>query len=203
MLSALTTSLRRDWTFRPRPAAPSRPAACCMCSRSASTISATRRVACISIMPPRTHTTSRARFSTARRAAPGKASLYADVDLTYLPNDKADSAAILDALDAMAQSMAKSEPGQDVAVILGFEPRRDDRGPVLSHPLRLRRGITGQRASKSAVSASEFAKKVGALAAHGKVLLLLTPAIPARSAPRAGRTIPTPKSFRTPWTWKT
>jgi hypothetical protein len=48
----------------------------------------------------------------------GKSSIYADVSLTYLSNDKADSAAILDAVDAVAQSMAKNEQGQDVALIL-------------------------------------------------------------------------------------
>jgi hypothetical protein len=43
-----------------------------------------------------------------QEAAPGKASLYANVSPNYLLNDKADGAAILDALDAMARSMAKN-----------------------------------------------------------------------------------------------
>ena len=154
------------------PAAPSRPAACCTCWRSASTNSATRRAACISTMPPRTPTTSRARCSKARKAQPGKASLYADVSLTYLPNDKADSAAILDALDAMAQSMAKNEQGQDVAVILVSSHGEMIDGQFYLIPYGFDAGSQG-RSIKSAVSASEFAKKVAALAAHGKVLLLL------------------------------
>jgi WD40 repeat protein len=107
-----------------------------------------------------------------QKGAPGKASLYADVSLRYLPNDKADSAAILDALDAMAQSMAKSEPGQDVAVILVSSHGEMIDGQFYLIPYGFDTGSQG-RSIKSAVSASEFAKKVGALAAHGKVLLLL------------------------------
>ena len=107
-----------------------------------------------------------------QKGAPGKASLYADVSLTYLPNDKADSAAILDALDAMAQSMAKNEPGQDVAVILVSSHGEMIDGQFYLIPYGFDAGSQG-RSTKSAVSASEFAKKVEALAAHGKVLLLL------------------------------
>jgi hypothetical protein len=107
-----------------------------------------------------------------QKGGPGKASLYADVSLTYLPNDKADGAAILDALDAMAQSMAKSEPGQDVAVILVSSHGEMIDGQFYLIPYGFDTGSQG-RSVKSAVSASEFAKKVGALAAHGKVLLLL------------------------------
>jgi hypothetical protein len=101
-----------------------------------------------------------------------KASLYADVSLTYLPNDKADSAAILDALDAMAQSMAKGEPGQDLAVILVSSHGEMIDGQFYLIPYGFDAGSQG-RSIKSAVSASEFAKKVQALAKHGKVLLLL------------------------------
>ena len=92
--------------------------------------------------------------------------------MTYLPNEKADSAAILDALDAMAQSMAKSEPGQDVAVILVSSHGEMIDGQFYLIPYGFDTGSRG-RSIKSAVSASEFAKKVGALAAHGKVLVLL------------------------------
>jgi hypothetical protein len=102
----------------------------------------------------------------------GKASLYADVSLTYLPNDKADGAAILDALDAMAQSVAKSEPGQDVAVILVSSHGEMIDGQFYLIPYGFDAGSQG-RSIKSAVSASEFAKKVQALATHGKVLVLL------------------------------
>jgi hypothetical protein len=40
------------------------------------------------------------------------------VKVTYLPNDKASKTAIEDALDAMAESIAKSADDQDTAVIL-------------------------------------------------------------------------------------
>jgi uncharacterized caspase-like protein len=107
-----------------------------------------------------------------QKGAAGKASLHADVSLTYLPNDKADSAAILDALDAMAQSMAKNEQGQDVAVILVSNHGEMIDGQFYLIPYGFDAGSQG-RSIKSAVSASEFAKKVEALATHGKVLLLL------------------------------
>ena len=107
-----------------------------------------------------------------QKGAPGKASLYADVSLTYLPNDKADSAAVLDALDAMAQSMAKNEQGQDVAVVLVSSHGEMIDGQFYLIPYGFDAGSQG-KSIKSAVSASEFAKKVQALATHGKVLLLL------------------------------
>jgi WD40 repeat protein len=107
-----------------------------------------------------------------QKGGPGKASLYADVSLTYLPNDKADGAAILDALDAMADSMAKNEQGQDVAVILVSSHGEMIDGQFYLIPYGFDPGSQG-RSVKSAVSASEFAKKVGALATHGKVLVLL------------------------------
>jgi hypothetical protein len=53
-----------------------------------------------------------------QKGSSGKTSLYANVSLIHLHNDKASKTAIQDALDAMAQSMATNEPGQDVAVIL-------------------------------------------------------------------------------------
>jgi hypothetical protein len=102
----------------------------------------------------------------------GKASRYADVNLTYLPNDKADSAAILDALDDMARSMAKSEEGQDVALILVSSHGEMIDGQFYLIPYGFDAGSQG-RSITSAVSASEFAKRVQALAMHGKVLVLL------------------------------
>jgi Caspase domain len=107
-----------------------------------------------------------------QKGGPGKASLYADVSMTYLPNDKADSAAILDALDAMAQSMAKNEQGQDTAVILVSSHGEMIDGQFYLIPYGFDPGSQG-RSIKSAVSASEFAKKIAALAFRGKVLLLL------------------------------
>jgi WD40 repeat protein len=117
------------------------------------------------------HDVARALLDSQKGAA-GKASLYADVSLTYLPNDKADGAAILDALDAMARSMAKSDRGQDVAVILVSSHGEMIDGQFYLIPYGFDLGSQG-RSVKSAVSASEFAKKVGALANHGKVLVLL------------------------------
>ena len=102
----------------------------------------------------------------------GKSSIYADVSLTYLSNKEADSAAILDALDAVAQSMAKNEQGQDVALILVSSHGEMIDGQFYLIPYGFDAGSQG-RSIKSAVSASEFAKKVEALAVHGKVLLLL------------------------------
>ena len=43
-----------------------------------------------------------------QKSAPGKASLYADVKVEYLPNEKAELPAILDALDAMAQAWRRA-----------------------------------------------------------------------------------------------
>jgi hypothetical protein len=107
-----------------------------------------------------------------QKGSPGNASLYADVQLTYLPNDKADGAAILDALDDMARSMAKNEQGQDVALILVSSHGEMIDGQFYLIPYGFDAGSRG-KSIKSAVSASEFAKKVQALATHGKVLLLL------------------------------
>src|SRR5262249_47207128 len=107
-----------------------------------------------------------------QKGGPGKASLYADVSLRYLPNDKADGAAVLDALNDMAQSMVKSEPGQDLAVILVSSHGEMINGQFYLIPYGFDAGSQG-RSIKSAVSASEFASKIAAIAAHGKVLLLL------------------------------
>jgi uncharacterized caspase-like protein len=108
-----------------------------------------------------------------QKPGPGKASLYADVDVQYLPNEKANKTAIKDALDAMARSMATNELGQDVAVILvsSHGEMIDDQFYLV--PYGFVAGGSRNAATDSAISASEFAKKVQALAAHGKVLLLL------------------------------
>ena len=107
-----------------------------------------------------------------QKGSPGRPSLYGDVSLTYLPNDKADSAAILDALERMAGSMARSEPGQDVAVILVTSHGEMIDGQFYLIPYGFDAASQG-RSIKSAVSASELAKKVQALAKYGKVLVLL------------------------------
>ena len=113
-----------------------------------------------------------AELRDSQKGGPGKASLYADVDLLYLPNEKADGAAVLDALDAIAQSMAKSGSDQDVAVILVSSHGEMIDGQFYLIPYGFDPGSRG-RSIKSAISASEFGKKVGALAAHGRVLVLL------------------------------
>jgi WD40 repeat protein len=106
-----------------------------------------------------------------QKNAPGKPSLYADVTEEYLPNDQASRAAILDALDAIAQAMQKN-PDKDVAVILV-----SSHGEMIGHqffliPFDFDAGSLN-RATGSALSASDFAQKISAIAEHGRVLLLL------------------------------
>jgi uncharacterized caspase-like protein len=68
--------------------------------------------------------------------------------------------------------MARNEPGQDVAVIfVSTHGEMIDKQFYLI-PYGFDAGSEG-KSIKSAVSASEFAKKVQALAEYGKVLLLL------------------------------
>jgi WD40 repeat protein len=113
-----------------------------------------------------------AKLLESQTGSPGKVSLYADVRPNYLLNDKADSASILDALDDMARNMARNQPGQDVAVILVSSHGEMIDGQFYLIPYGFDAGSEG-KSIKSAVSASEFAKRVGALAKYGKVLLLL------------------------------
>ncbi len=108
-----------------------------------------------------------------QKGGPGKASLYADVQVTYLPNDKASKTAIEDALDAMAESMAKSEADQDTAVILVSSHGEMIGGQFYLIPYGFVANGTRNAATDSAVPASVFAEKVSVLAAHGKVLVLL------------------------------
>jgi WD40 repeat protein len=107
-----------------------------------------------------------------QKGSPGKVSLYADVSPIYLPNDKADGVAILDNLDAVEQSMARNQPGQDVAVILVSSHGEMIDKQFYLIPYGFDAGSEG-KSIKSAVSASELAKKVQALAKYGRVLLLL------------------------------
>jgi hypothetical protein len=101
-----------------------------------------------------------------------KGGLYGDIKLQVLPDEKADAAAILDALDGIANAMQKSGSEQDVAVILF-----SSHGEIIDKqfyliPYGFDAGSAG-RMEKSAVSADEFGEKVKAIAAKGKVLLLL------------------------------
>ncbi|HZZ22975.1 MAG TPA: caspase family protein [Roseiarcus sp.] len=107
-----------------------------------------------------------------QRGGPSRSSLYADVKATYLLNEKASRAAILDALDDMAQSMARSGPDQDTAVILVSSHGEMIGGEFYLIPYGV--DIESQnRVLASALSATDFATKVQSLASHGKVLLLL------------------------------
>jgi hypothetical protein len=109
-----------------------------------------------------------------QKGSPSKASLYADVNVTYLYNDKASKTRIEDALDAMAQSIARNEPGRDVAVILVSSHGEMIDGQFYLIPYDFVGNGSKNAATSSALSASEFAKKVQALAKDGnKVLLLL------------------------------
>jgi WD40 repeat protein len=108
-----------------------------------------------------------------QKIGPGKASLYADVTVQYLPNEEASKTAILDALDATEEAMRKSGQDQDVAVILvSSHGEMIDRQFYLV-PYDFAANGSQNAATSTAVSASEFAKKVESIAKHGKVLLLL------------------------------
>ena len=107
-----------------------------------------------------------------QKLGPAKASLYGDVTIQYLPNDQADNTAIRDALDDMATSLATSSPNQDVAVILVSSHGEMIDGQFYLVPYGVDLG-SKNKIIASALSASDFAKKVQAIAAHGKVLLLL------------------------------
>jgi WD domain, G-beta repeat len=107
-----------------------------------------------------------------QKLGPAKASLYGDVKIQYLRNDRADNTAIRDALDNMATSMATSSPNQDVAVILVSSHGEMIDGEFYLVPYGVDLG-SKNKIIASALSASDFAKKVQTIAAHGKVLLLL------------------------------
>ena len=107
-----------------------------------------------------------------QKLGPEKASLYADVKIQYRPNDQADNTAIRDALDDMATSMATSSPNQDVAVILVSSHGEMIDGQFYLVPYGVDLG-SKNKIIASALSATDFGKKVQAIAAHGKVLLLL------------------------------
>ena len=107
-----------------------------------------------------------------QKGQPEKPSLYANVQPIYLTNEKAGSAAILDSLDAVAESMARNEQGKDVAVILVSTHIVMLDGQSYLIPYGFDAG-SKDRSVMTAISATEFAKKVAAIASHGKVLVLL------------------------------
>ena len=107
-----------------------------------------------------------------QKGSPSKASLYADVSVAYLSNEQATHTAILDRLDEMAQSMAKGDPAQDMAVILVSSHGEMIQGKFYLIPYGF--DLTSSNASRtSAVPVTEFAEKIAAIAAHAKILLLL------------------------------
>ncbi len=107
-----------------------------------------------------------------QKSAPGKATLYADVSVQYLADEKANREAILEAMDAMAHNMRTSGSDQDVAVILFSSHGEMIDGQFYLVPYGFD-ARTPSAMETSAVSAEEFAHKVKELAERGKVLLLL------------------------------
>ena len=130
-----------------------------------------------------------------QKLGPGKASLYGDVKSQYLPNDRADNTAIRDALDDMATSMRTSSPDQDVAVILVSSHGEMIDGEFYLVPYGVDLG-SKNKIIASALSASDFAKKVQAIAAHGKVLLLLDACHSGAVRPGGWATDPNAKILR-------
>jgi WD40 repeat protein len=109
---------------------------------------------------------------TSQKIAPGKASLYADVSLQYLLDDRASAGEILEAMANMAQSMRKSGSDQDVAVILfsGHGEVIEDKFYLIPYGVDV---STPTKMERTAIWVEEFATKVRRLAERGKVLLLL------------------------------
>jgi uncharacterized caspase-like protein len=130
-----------------------------------------------------------------QKLGPGKASLYGDIKSQYLPNDRADNTAIRDALDDMATSMRTSSPDQDVAVILVSSHGEMIDGEFYLVPYGVDLG-SKNKIIASALSASDFAKKVQAIAAHGKVLLLLDACHSGAVRPGGWATDPNAKILR-------
>ena len=130
-----------------------------------------------------------------QKLGPGNASLYADVKIQYLPNDQADNTAIRDALDDMATSMATNSPNQDVGVILVSSHGEMIDGQFYLVPYGVDLG-SKNRIIASALSATDFAKKVQAIAAHGKVLLLLDACLSGAVRPGGWATDPDAKVLR-------
>ena len=109
---------------------------------------------------------------TSQEIAPGKVSLYADVSLQYLLDDKAARTGILEAMDTMASNMRGSGSEQDVAVILfsGHGEIIEDKFYLIPYGVDV---STPTRMETTAIWVEEFAAKVKHLAELGKVLLLL------------------------------
>ena len=139
--------------------------------------------------------TWRAHFVDSQKMAPGKPGLYADVKVTYLPNDEASNTAIRDALDDLADSMKTGDPDQDVAVILISSHGELIDGQFYLVPYGVDIG-SKNKIIASALSASDFAKKVQDIAKHGKVLLLLDSCHSGAVGPGGWATDPDAKVLR-------
>jgi uncharacterized caspase-like protein len=101
----------------------------------------------------------------------GKTGRYAEVELQYLPDDKAGHVAILEAMDKMADNMRKSGSDQDVAVILlsSHGEMIEDKFYLVPFGVDL---STPAAIQGTSIPVTEFAGKVKLLAERGKVLLL-------------------------------
>jgi Caspase domain len=130
-----------------------------------------------------------------QKLGPGNASLYADVKIQYLPNDQADNTAIRDALDDMATSMRTSSPDQDVAIILVSSHGEMIDGEFYLVPYGVDLGSKNKIVA-STLSATDFAKKVQAIASHGKMLLLLDACHSGAVRPGGWATDPNAKILR-------
>ena len=102
----------------------------------------------------------------------GKTGRYAEVELQYLPDDQAGHAAILQAMNNMADDMRKSGSDQDVAVILvsSHGEMIEDKFYLVPFGVDL---STPAAIQATSIPVTEFAGKVKKLAERGKVLLLL------------------------------
>jgi len=130
-----------------------------------------------------------------QKGSRGKASLYADVSITYVSNEQATHTAILDSLDDMAQSVAKGDPAQDMAVILFSSHGEMIEGKFYLIPYGF--DLTSPNASRtSALPAAEFAEKIAAIAAHTKVLLLLDACHSGAVGPQGWATDPDAKALQ-------
>ena len=128
-----------------------------------------------------------------QKGAPGKASLYADVRIQYLSDEteqKPTREGIIKAMDTIAREMRASGSDQDVAVVL-----ISTHGAMIGDEFYLVPfGVDPAAIDATSVSATEFARKVKAIAEHGKVLLLL-------DACHSGAASPTRACCATRSTW--
>ena len=98
--------------------------------------------------------------------------LYADVKLTVLQNDKANRVSILQAMDEIAQDIRQNGSDQDVSMILISSHSVIIAGELYLIPYGF--DITNQQSMEAtAISVTEFTRRVENLAAKGERVLLL------------------------------